>query len=99
MKIVDTIVVHTGHGNETRQEIVDYCEEMFGERGATWATESDYTGKHSDDGTFNVVFTIAKDAHFFMIKWGGMVVNVTYKQEQGLEIDGEAFANLFEEVE
>jgi hypothetical protein len=47
------------------------------EEGWRWYITSNYT--RSADGTFDVAFKHMKDAHWFIIRWGGNVVEVTYE--------------------
>lgn len=90
MKIIDTIVVHSKRENEDRLEITNWCIQTFGNEG--WWINSDYR----EEGCFKITFTSSKDAEFYIMRWGGMILEIIYKSEQVLQVDEEVFARLFE---
>jgi hypothetical protein len=100
MKPIKEITVHPGLGNDLRDEVIDWCRSTFvddyglAESDFRWWTTSNYN--RSYEGTFDVFFKDLKDAHWFIIRWGGEVVNVQYEDvpEQYVVLD-EIYNSLF----
>ena len=62
------IVVHSARENEDREMITDWCRENF--KSNNWHLFSDYR----EEGTFSLKFNSSIDADFYILKWGGFVV-------------------------
>lgn len=90
MKIINSIVVHSKRENEDRLEITNWCKQTFGNN--DWWMNSDYR----EEGCFKLTFTNPKDAEFYILKWGGMILEIIYDPVQVLQVDEENFNKLFE---
>jgi hypothetical protein len=83
MKPIKEITVHPNLGNDVRQEVLAWCRETFNDEYAEseedyrWMVTSNYT--RSYDGTFDILFKTTADAHWFILRWGGDIVNIEYE--------------------
>ena len=101
MKPIKEITIHPGLGNDVREEVIDWCRETFNDEYADteeefrWRTTSNY--ERSYEGSFDVFFKDLKDAHWFILRWGGEVVHIEYQNvpEQYVIID-KIYNSLFE---
>jgi hypothetical protein len=96
MKIVKEITIHPELGNDIRLEVVDWCIAQFGDPivqvvDHDWWINSNY--ERSYDGTFDITFTDLKSAEFFILRWGGVVVDTKY--DEVFVPDPEILKNLF----
>jgi hypothetical protein len=83
MKIVKQVTIHPELGNDVRQEVIDWCIKQFGdpivqEVEYDWWINSNY--ERSNEGTFDITFTSLKSAEFFILRWGGVIVDTKYNE-------------------
>jgi len=83
MKYIKQLTVHPELDNTVRQEVVDWCIKQWGdyhehETDCGWWITSNYD--RSFTGTFDVIFTDIKAAEFFILRWGGQVVEYEYEE-------------------
>jgi hypothetical protein len=84
MKPIKEITVHPYLGNDVRPEVLDWCLATFNDQYAQsegdyrWRSTSNYN--RSYDGTFDIMFKTTEDAHWFILRWGGDVVNIEYEE-------------------
>ena len=62
------IVIQSNLDNSVRDEVTTWCTETFTDN--PWRLFSDYR----DDSDFSVKLYSSKDANFYMLKWGGTVI-------------------------
>ena len=62
------IIVQSNLDNNVRDDVKKWCSETFSAN--SWRMFSDYR----DASDFSVKFNNSKDANFYMIKWGGTVI-------------------------
>lgn len=70
-------------GNDRRQEVMDWCENIYGKMNADvprWMSKSNYTYPLSYAGTFDIWFYDQKDANWFLLRWGGTIVETVYDE-------------------
>jgi hypothetical protein len=95
MKNIKKLVVHPELGNDIRQEVVAWCTQQWGdyrEEDSVWWTTSNYT--RSYNGTFDMIFNDVKSAEFFILRWGGQIVDIEY--EENFAPDPVVLNTLFE---
>lgn len=95
MKKIIKIVIHPHIGNDSRAEVISWCNNQYGDLHDQdeyrWTTTSNY--ERSKDGTFDVVFYNEKDAHWFLLRWGGEIVEIDAEYVYG--VSDEQFNTLF----
>lgn len=96
MKIINYILIHPHISNLRRTEVLNWCMKEFGEYNNDiwrWNITSNYD--RSDDGTFDIYFKNRVDAQWFLIRFGGEVIEINY---DGTDIEQETFNTLFDEA-
>jgi hypothetical protein len=94
MKTITKATVQAPLKNEIRKEVKEWCEKNFGvqDDDYRWCITSNYA--RDEDGDFDVIFWNMNDAHWFILKWGGVLADVEY--EETFAVCDEVFDNLFE---
>ena len=78
--------VHPGIGNDRRDEVVKWCEKIWGDLpNRTFILTSNYD--RDPIGTFDIYFKDIKNVGLFLLTWGGSIV------------EKPIFDSLFEEIE
>lgn len=94
MKKIKRLTIHPHLGNDVRQEVRDWCISNFGDYSdekSKWQITSNYV--RTTKGTFDIIFDDEKLASFFLLRWGGEVVDVLYYNDTSTNL--EVFNNFF----
>ena len=85
-----TYVVHPYIDNQTRNEVNQWCQHHLDD--SHFVITSNY--KSSDRGTFDIHFYDRSSAMMFMLRWGGEIVEVIDRTDDGRYVN---FHALFDE--
>jgi hypothetical protein len=98
MKPIKWITVHPELDNTVRQEVKYWCEKTFHSSDndyPEWYMTSNYDRTYN--GTFDMRFKHLKYAEWFILRWGGNIVEIEYEDvPEQYFVREDIFKTLFE---